>query len=202
MGNQQTFEEFDRFEDLPKPALQEILLKLKREQLHAICSISRKAFSICQQPNFQDMYNQLHGGQMFYGNLHITSKATILTNVVLSLEDDIETRIGLSYSEDKILIGSTYYNRSNDIIIEGNRIRWYTSSRTKDDLLIRLREIGKEKWIDKFSKINDGPFEGFFIFNKEIAYEIWNIVQREVAKVYPEIKNVQLSEKSSLLRTH
>ena len=44
----------------PLPALQEILLKLRRSELNKVCNLSRQAKKICVQKNFQQKYNLLH----------------------------------------------------------------------------------------------------------------------------------------------
>jgi len=105
MGNKQTFEQFDRFEDLPKPALQEILLKLNRQQLHAICSISRKAFSICSENNFREIYNQSHPKQMIYGNLNGYLNNRLGRYI---LTDDMGTIISFKLENEKIY--GLFYN--------------------------------------------------------------------------------------------
>jgi len=190
MGNQQTFEKFDRFEDLPKPALQEILLKLNRQQLYAICSISRKAFSICTENNFRNMYNNLHPKQMIYGNLRIDSWMEIgdvhRGNWTVGFIDDMESIIKINFNELDVLnyfeyIGNSTFNNKDITFLSKSRIvEWDNAPYTKEELLVRLTEIGKERWIDefKYSQILKG-----FVFSKKVAKELWEILEKEIGKI-------------------
>ena len=44
----------------PLPALQEVLLKLRRLELNKVCNLSKQAKKICVNKNFQQRYNLLH----------------------------------------------------------------------------------------------------------------------------------------------
>ena len=44
----------------PLPALQEVLLKLRRLELNKVCNLSKQAKKICVNKNFQEKYNLLH----------------------------------------------------------------------------------------------------------------------------------------------
>lgn len=199
MGNQHSFEKFDRFEELPKPVLQEILLKLERQQLHAICSISRKAFSICSLDNFREMYNKIHERQMIYGDLRLVS-STLTGDQYdgeynLAFLDDMDSRILIKFSEIFVLKVLSYYGNSSP---NGKNITFHYKSRTvvwlgapytKDELLIRLTEIGKENWINEF-KFN--KYSNKFTFPKTVADEIWKIIKKETSKKVSLIQEISL----------
>lgn len=47
-------------ESLPLPALQEILLKMKRGELNKVCNLSKRVKKVCDEKNFRIMYEKLH----------------------------------------------------------------------------------------------------------------------------------------------
>ncbi len=47
-------------DEMPKPALEVLLLNMTPAQLHAICSKNKRAQSICKLPNFQSKYQEEH----------------------------------------------------------------------------------------------------------------------------------------------
>lgn len=48
---------FEYINDLPLPALQEVLLNMDREELNKLCSMNKRAKRICDENNFRMMYN-------------------------------------------------------------------------------------------------------------------------------------------------
>lgn len=181
--------------ELPKPALQEILLKLNRPQLNAICSVNRKVFSICKEHNFKEMYNKVHRPEMIHGNLHLDSD-NVLSNGSrnLTFHDDINNNINIIYKNDDLL-SLSYWSRNIYFSLPYKTVGWEKSPKDKYQLLMRLEEIGKEKWRNEFTyKMEKNSPR--FIFSDKVAHEIWAIIQRETSKILPELKNVNLSNKS------
>jgi len=200
MGNQQTFEKFDRFEDLPKPVLQEILLKLNRQQLHAICSISRKAFSICSENNFREMYNQSHSKQMIYGDVHKSfQRNEPHTYTRIDFFDDVGSKISVVYYSNYKINYFEYIGNSSSIN-KNIKFTYHDSLKgfvtfnevlkgDREDLLIRLKEIGKENWINKI-KYNKRKMA--FVFSKDLAEEMLEIIKNAGKKLTLEFERLKI----------
>lgn len=53
------------FDDIPLPAIFEIMLNLDRKELHYLCTSNKVANKICKEPRFRDEYNERHAAGLF-----------------------------------------------------------------------------------------------------------------------------------------
>lgn len=94
-------ETLEMFENLPKPALFEVMLNLDRRQLQLLCISSRKANKICKERRFRTEYNKKH---------------YILFSGKLRKIEETPNRMRLRDEKNNVLVLSFYANTVETIV--------------------------------------------------------------------------------------
>jgi hypothetical protein len=87
---------FENLLDLPKPALQNILLRLELKELKQLCSEYKKIHSICILSEFQRLYDIRHKTNSFT----IGKKRVSETNLVITGKDGIKMIISFTEKDE------------------------------------------------------------------------------------------------------
>ena len=170
-------------EDLPIPALQQVLLNISDERkLHQICTESRKAAKVCRAPEFKKMYNAKYK-RLFVGR--ITKSARTGFALVYIFRDEavntlfyIKKGIGagtIFYVSKKMYVdrNSTIRHKGFSLDLREKRLRYveYSKASTDDwntfqdasewwqrNLFVLLHSIDPEKWPTKESVTFESVF--------------------------------------------
>jgi hypothetical protein len=187
-------------DDIPLPALQQILLNMERKELHDFCSKNKQAFKICKEKNFQMMYEAKHGttGQMIVGKLKLESVHTEAMSDWF-FEDEIGDRLIFDLrGPGDIMIGYSTMkrqglDRSKRFLLTYEKKSRYDNPtfflRTYRGHPEVLETIGKLRWLKKSKKPTyDGPpgFEDVDL-SRDAAEEFLALVKKAVEGQVPDI---------------
>lgn len=187
-------------DDIPLPALQEILLKLDRKELHDFCSKNRQAFKICKEKNFQMMYEAKHGteGQMIVGKIKLEAEHTDAMSDWF-FEDEIGNRLIFDLrGPGDIMIGYSAMkrrglDRSKRFLLTYEKQSGYD----KPTFFLKayrgrhsevLETIQKVRWLKKSGKVvAAGPGFEEILLSREAAKEFLTLVKKAAGSQVPDI---------------
>lgn len=185
-------------DQLPAPALYEMLLGVKPESLNAVCRASKNAAKICAEKRFQEQYSKKHNfdfESLIKGNLHIISSgevmgADLFGDETYFLKDEKGNEVFVNYDSssnriEKITYRAIEQKKTVDIVLKRYGNKWEMEFETlngrrppQKDLTDLLQLIGKNHWYRGW----DGRFK-----NKNREKEV---IDSFIKSVKPKISKV------------
>ena len=197
----------DKFNELPKPVMMNIMLKLERNVLHLLCSESRKAKKICDEPRFKEEYNKIHY-ILFSGKLKLTEKRGKILRfaderdnilvITLDVEENIVFQILYIPRNQKLYIPKEYLDAELSKIVRDepaglildekgyfNIGGWITDEELDLDVNLNdmafyfLESIGAEDWYNEENN--------FWFLSTENANDFIDRVENATKRLMPEL---------------
>lgn len=197
---------FDRFESIPLPAMEEILLKLDRKELYEVCTTSKQAAKICGTFLFKKKYLEKHGNDkkgLIIGDLDQSDESSFFETRGRSRElqyfkDEIGNAIRISafVENGNYVVDFVVYTNVNGLSIyyaekaTGRNFQYVWRLRSDDENISeKLEEIGHADWINELTPVRKKEVvllsaavrgSNAFIIPNEIGNRIWNILRKRL----------------------
>jgi len=167
---------FENLLDLPKPALQNVLLGLELKELKQLCSESKKIHSICILSEFQRLYDIRHKTDSFT----IGKKRVSETNLIITGKDVIQIIISFTKNDEKD-------ENSND-----NLIIYVFSMKTKESVNFIYDFLENETWFQIGESEEDNIIGFLWVKRNENWFTATDDVRtkKDESKILDFLKNI------------